>query len=199
MENKKTVEEFIVPLYHVELVREKNLTARYASSVEAVAQIFHEMLDSSPVEKLAVIHCNSSGDMSGAEIVGMGSLEMVSAQMRDLLRGAILNNAASIWVAHNHVSGSVRASLPDYTFTLLLREACFIMQVPLNDHLVIAPGEHFSIKEHAADLDREYQTQKFQQSILEKMRAMTGGNFPGVPDDGFLDFLLPPKSSTGRF
>jgi DNA repair protein RadC len=152
--NKSNVEEHMVPLYHVELVRDPN-TFKYRSinSVEAAAEVFHQMLDNSPVEKLAVIHCNSGGQMIGAEIVSIGGVEMVSAQPRDMLRGALLNDAAYIWVSHNHVDGMVKASTADFLFTQSLRQACDMMAMPLEDHLVVGPGGHYSIRNHQQELE----------------------------------------------
>ena len=185
MESQKTTEEFMVPLYHVELVRDRMIPYRSVVNAVAAAEVFHEMLDSSPVEKMAVIHCNSGMKMIGAEIVAMGSHEMVSAQVRDIMRGAILNNAASIWVAHNHVSGLGRASLPDYNFTIHLMEACSMIQLPLNDHLVISPNEYYSVKEHQDELEREVLMRESANALRDLFGDITfdKGGFPQLPPE----------------
>ena len=53
------VKQHMVPLYHLELVRERDIKYRKILTIEAAAEIFHEMLDSSPVEKMAVLHVGS--------------------------------------------------------------------------------------------------------------------------------------------
>lgn len=148
-------EQHIVPLYHLELVREKDIPYTALKTIEAAAEVFHTILDSSPVEKLAVIHCNSSLEMIGAEIVAIGSLEMVAAVPVDVFRGAIRNNAASIWVSHNHVDGNVKASISDYLFTERLLKAAQILDIRVEDHLVVGPGAHYSIRDHARELELE--------------------------------------------
>jgi DNA repair protein RadC len=202
MANENNVEQFMVPLYRMELVRDGVANYRSANGELAAAEIFHEMLDKSPVEKIAVIHCNSGDQMIGAEVVAMGSHEMVTAQMKDLLRGALINNAASIWVAHNHVDGYVKASLPDYTFTLLVEDACRIMHMRFNDHLVIGPNnEHYSIMAHARELEAEL----LRETIFRRVKSIASGDkFAEL--EGFDIFgalppapaALPPKSLGGK-
>ncbi|HEY5268152.1 MAG TPA: JAB domain-containing protein [Candidatus Saccharimonadales bacterium] len=147
-----TVEQTMVPLYHLELVRERDIEYKDVLPIENAAAVFHSMLDSSPVEKLAVIHTNTQMKMIGAEIVAIGSLEKVSAQMCDIFKGAIQNNAYSIWLAHNHVDGNVQASSQDYLFTQRVIEASRLLGVALYDHLVIAPGKCFSIWNHQEEM-----------------------------------------------
>lgn len=142
----------MVPLYHLELVREKDIPYRSVSSKEAAAEVFHEMLDSSPVEKLAVIYVNSSGKMIGAEYIAIGGLEMVQASMSEIFRGAIKANAPGIWLAHNHVDGNVIPSLPDYRFTLAAVDSATLLQINLIDHLVVGPGAYWSIKDHQDEM-----------------------------------------------
>jgi len=163
------VTQHIVPLYRLELIREKDLPYRSVTSIEAAAEVFHEMLDSSPVEKLAVIHCNSSLQMIGAELIAVGSIERVSAVPADIFRGALRNNAATIWMAHNHVDGNVKASLPDYMFTERALKAAEILEIGLEDHLVIGPGAHYSIRQHSTELAlevRQKEKARLQQTLL---------------------------------
>lgn len=149
-----TAHQHIVPLYHLELVREKDIPYTKVDKEEAAAEVFHQMLDSAHVEKLAIIHCNSGMQMIGAEVVAIGGMERVGAAMSDLFKGAIRNNAAVVWIAHNHVDGNVKASMPDYSFTLKAVAAGQLLDIRLHDHLVIGPGAHYSIFAHKAELER---------------------------------------------
>src|SRR5574338_471733 len=133
--------EIMVPMHRLELVQERSIPYTSVDSVEAAAQVFHGMLDSSHVEKMAVIHCDSNDLMIGCEIVAVGSLEKVGADMSDIFKGALKNNAASIWFAHNHPvgnkGGTLKASVPDYLFTEKVLAASEILGVRLNDHIVV--------------------------------------------------------------
>lgn len=159
----------MVPMYHLELVREKaSFPYTKVSGVEAAAEVFHQLLDSSHVEKMAVIYCNAGGEMIGAEVVAIGKLTNVGADMSDIFKGALLANAYSIWFAHNHPGAvgkeKAEASVPDYLFTTKLLEASEIMGILLEDHLVIQPGSHYSIKDNMRYLSEKAQRE------LEKVR-----------------------------
>lgn len=174
---------YIVPLYHLELIREKDIPYKSVGTIAAAAEVFHSMLDSSPVEKLAVIHCNSGLQMIGAEIVAIGSLERVSAVPADLFRGALRNNASSIWMAHNHVDGNVQASLNDFLFTERALQASEILGIRVEDHLVIGPGNHYSIRNNSREME-----QKLLQQERELIRKrLLGGS---SPKDVIADILL---------
>lgn len=170
-------EEFMVPLYRLELVRERNIPYRSVEKVEAAAEVFHAILDSAPIEKMAVIHCNSGMDMIGAEVVSVGTMESVGAAMADLFKGAIRNNAARIWMAHNHVDGRVMASEPDFGYTLRAMDTGDLLGLPLHDHLVIGPGGHYSIFEHKEDFNRAIIS--LERKAL--MRNLMGGLMPMRP------------------
>ena len=170
-------EEFMVPLYRLELVRERNLPYTSVSKVEAAAEVFHAMLDSAPIEKMAVIHCTSGMDMIGAEVVAVGHMESVGAAMADLFKGAIRNNAARIWMAHNHVDGRVKASLPDFGYTLRAMDTGDLLGIPLHDHLVIGPGAYYSIFEHKEDFHKAVVS--LEREAL--MRNLMGGLMPIRP------------------
>ena len=171
--------QFMVPLYHLELVREKNIPYHSVNKEQAAADVFHEMLDSSPVEKLAVIHCNSGLDMIGAEVVAIGGVEVVGAAMADLFKGALKNNAARIWIAHNHVDGRVEASMPDYRFTLRAMEVGLMLDIPIQDHLVVGPGAYYSIYKHREALNRALVTLE-----RDEIKKRLMGMLP-VPGGGF--------------
>lgn len=170
------VEKHIVPLYRLELVREKNIPYQSINRVEAAAEVFHSMLDSSHVERMAMIHCNSGLDMIGAEVVAMGSLEQVGTTMADLFKGALINNAASVWIAHNHVDGRVKASPADFKFTETAMKAANLLGIRLEDHLVIAPGKHYSIRDHIIEMEAELRAQS-----RDRIRELLLGSLKSLP------------------
>jgi DNA repair protein RadC len=170
-------EQFMVPLYHLELVREGSIPYRSLQTKTAAIEVFHAMLDSAPVEKLAMLHCNSGLDLIGAEIVAIGSMEAVGTAMGDLFKGAVRNNAACVYLSHNHVDGRVKASLPDYRFTLRALQASQLLEIQLIDHIVIGPGDHYSIIEHQFELEDELVQYEQDQrlKLLKGMLPLSGG------------------------
>ncbi len=86
-----------------------------------------------------------------AEIVNAatGSLNVVSARMRDLFRSAVRRNCVAVILAHNHPSGDPTPSSDDLRVTEAAIQASDLLGIKVLDHLVIGKtGEGFiSIRE----------------------------------------------------
>lgn len=63
------------------------------------------------------------------------------------MKAAILSNAASILVGHNHPSGVRDESREGIEVTKRLVEAGKIIDIDVLDHLVIGDGKYVSLKE----------------------------------------------------
>jgi DNA repair protein RadC len=78
-----------------------------------------------------------------------GSLTRMAVYPREIVRRALMLNAANLIVAHNHPSGAVHPSASDRRLTRVLREA--LVDVQLVDHLIIGTSETFSFARHRLD------------------------------------------------
>lgn len=81
-----------------------------------------------------------------------GTLDRTVVHPREIARLALDHHAASLVAAHNHVSGSHRASEADWKLTRNLRETLHVVDVDLNDHFVLAGGVATSLREERADV-----------------------------------------------
>ena len=73
---------------------------------------------------------------------------MISYYLSLILITAILNNAASIIVAHQHPSGDTKPSLEDINVTRRLVDAGKLLGIEVLDHLVVNSNNKFtSLKE----------------------------------------------------
>lgn len=83
-----------------------------------------------------------------------GSLNECTASPRELLRKALIHNASSFILVHNHPSGDPAPSDADRRTTRRLRDAGATMDIALADHIIIgSPSEsrklpYFSFREH---------------------------------------------------
>lgn len=80
-------------------------------------------------------------------IVGMGTLNSVLVHPREVFKSAILSNASSIILAHNHPSGDPEPSRHDIEVTKRLAEAGNLMGIEVLDHIVVAENRYFSFRE----------------------------------------------------
>lgn len=100
-------------------------------------------------EALHVIHMNVRDQVTGHEEVARGTLTEVVAHPREIFKGALLNNANSIILAHNHPSGQVDPSQADKELTQRIADSGVTLGVPLRDHVVFAAGRQcYSFREN---------------------------------------------------
>ena len=97
-----------------------------------------------------------------------------------ILRNAILLQADSIILAHNHPSGSIKPSPGDDNTTFMLNFSAYTIGVTLIDHLIISPVDFYSyadkkgIEKYPAVVTKaEYESLrgKYNNAILKYYRA----------------------------
>ena len=78
----------------------------------------------------------------------VGSLNSSIVHPREVFKSAILNNAASIVIAHQHPSQDTTPSMEDINVTKRLSEAGKLLGIEVLDHLVVNNESKFtSLKE----------------------------------------------------
>jgi len=86
--------------------------------------------------------------IDGSEIVvSLGSLDGSPVRPRDVFRIALLKNAASIVLAHNHPSGDPEPSGSDVAVTRRIASVGDELGIQLLDHVVIGDGRYVSLKD----------------------------------------------------
>ena len=89
-------------------------------------------------EQVRVLLLNTKKKLIRSVIVYQGTVDRVAMRPAELLRPAILENAPSMVVVHNHPSGDCAPSSDDIAITRRLRSACEIMDIELVDHVIVA-------------------------------------------------------------
>ena len=64
----------------------------------------------------------------------MGSLDASIVHPREIFKAAILLNASSVIIVHNHPSGDPAPSREDREVTRAIGDAGRILDIPLHDH-----------------------------------------------------------------
>ena len=82
-----------------------------------------------------------------SDMLSKGTMNATSIDVRTVLRQALLCNAKSIILLHNHLSGNPSPSQADIRFTDQLRKACCLLDVTLLDHIIITDQSLFSFAE----------------------------------------------------
>jgi DNA repair protein RadC len=92
------------------------------------------------------VHLDARNHVIGIEEVAIGSLNASIVHPREVFKSAILNNAASIILAHNHPSGDHKPSEDDIEITKRLENAGKIIGIKIADHVVIGNSNFLSFR-----------------------------------------------------
>jgi DNA repair protein RadC len=99
-------------------------------------------------EVFLVMMLNTKNQVVGLHRAHVGSLNASIVHPREVMKCAILNNAASIIVGHQHPSGDPTPSREDIEVTKRLAEAGKIIGIEVLDHVIVThTGKHVSLKE----------------------------------------------------
>lgn len=100
------------------------------------------------VEELHILYLNAKLKLIDNELIQKGSLSSVSISPREVVKRALNKNATSIIMVHNHPSGSPKPSDNDIIITKKISQACQVMGIKLQEHIIITKSDYFSFLEH---------------------------------------------------
>jgi DNA repair protein RadC len=127
-----------IPTYRIRLVRDGSVELQtFLSYRDAVKQM--EDFRKSDREQFVAFYLNARNQIVAHSVISMGTTDSCLVHPREVFKVAILKNACSILVAHNHPSGDTDPSQGDLNLTDRLREAGKIMGIKLLDHIIVAP------------------------------------------------------------
>ena len=148
MARKKTLFSFI-PQVELSMVREIKISGqKYNSSEEVARSEFARSLLKSDREKFICMHLNIKNQIISFEIVSTGSLTSSIVHPREVYKGAILSNSASVIFMHNHPSGDPEPSIDDIEITKRLEKAGEILGINVLDHIIVAQKGFYSFRQH---------------------------------------------------
>lgn len=95
-------------------------------------------------EEFWVMVLNRNNRIIGSQKVGMGGIDRTVADVRIILKFAIMQSGSGIIVAHNHPSGNLTPSESDIKLTQQIAHAGRFMEIQLLDHLIVSDAGYFS-------------------------------------------------------
>lgn len=98
-------------------------------------------------EVFAVVFLDGGNRVITIEKMFYGTLSQTSVYPREVVRRALLHNAASVILAHNHPGGDATPSQADRWLTYRLAEALGLVDIRVLDHFVITATEAASFYE----------------------------------------------------
>lgn len=98
-------------------------------------------------EYFKILLLNRGREVLGYTQVSEGGISSTIVDVRVILQIAILCNASSIILAHNHPSGNLKPSREDKELTTQTVQAAKLMSIQVADHIILSDEEYYSFSD----------------------------------------------------
>ena len=139
-----------ISVFRLLLIKDHVLPYTSASLILTPLDVYalvKEYLQGTDREHFIALFLDSRSAVIGINTVSVGTLTESLVHPREVFKGAILANAASLIIAHNHPSGDHFPSEADRAVTAKLKESGRILGIWLEDHVVIGRDAFTSFRQ----------------------------------------------------
>ncbi len=144
-----------VSAYRISLVRDERVsfgpqTVYNPTDAQRYLQDMIRKMGQPDREQFCVLMLNAKNFTIGMNIVSIGGLSSAPVYPKEVLKPAILSNAAALILGHNHPSGDLTPSTSDKDVTKRIVRAADIIGIVVHEHLIINmdDDQYFSFAEH---------------------------------------------------
>ncbi len=121
----------------------KNLYRRQAlDSPGDAASVARKFLAGEDREVFIAMNLDRRLKVNSIHVVSIGSVSATIVEPREVFKTAILSNASSIIVAHNHPSRDSSPSDDDEWMTRQLSECGDLLKIKVEDHIIVGDDEY---------------------------------------------------------
>ena len=129
--------------YRIALVRDRPLpfgqpTLNNSYEAKDIVRTVIKTMGQSDREQLVVILLNSKNEVVGVNLVSTGGISSAPVCPREVVKPAILANAAAIIIGHNHPSGHVEPSAEDHHLTKKIFQAAHLIGIHVHEHIIVS-------------------------------------------------------------
>lgn len=109
-----------------------------------IYELLHPYLAHLDHEELWVLLLNQAHKVLDKTPISSGGIDGTYADIRIILKQALLQNACSLALIHNHPSGNCTPSLQDKTLTQSVYDGAKTINIHLLDHIIITHSSYYS-------------------------------------------------------
>lgn len=114
---------------------------------QATYRYLQAQLRDRPYEVFCCLYLDVHHRLIAFEELFRGTVDCAHVHPREVLRQALIHNASTLIVAHNHPSGVLEPSQADELITQRLKEALALIDVRVLDHFIVGNGVCSSFSE----------------------------------------------------
>lgn len=119
-------------------------TGELINSTARTQQFLQTRLGDRPIELFACLFMDTHLRLISYEELFSGTINFSHIYIREIVRRALLHNAAKLILAHNHPSGIAAPSEADIDVTNQIKIALNLVDITVVDHIIIGNDQHFS-------------------------------------------------------
>jgi len=103
-------------------------------------------------EEFKLLYLNRSRHLISEEVLFKGTVDMSVVYPREVVESALRKKASALILVHNHPTDLPMASDEDIQLTIALVKACWTVDIPILDHVVIGRNGYLSMKRHYPEI-----------------------------------------------
>lgn len=130
------------------ILNREALTTSFIGSAQQAKDLCQLSIALEEREVFGVMFLNAQHQLISFDILFKGTIDASAVYPREVVKAALLKNAAAVIFTHNHPSGSTEPSESDKTITKQLTCALSLMDVRVLDHVIVAQQGTYSFAEN---------------------------------------------------
>ena len=140
-------EDNIVSIASEILTNRAKTTSELVTGADDAGRLLSMQISGYEREVFVVMFLTTRHRLIGIEELFFGTIDGASVYPREVVKKALLLNAAALIIGHNHPSGDATPSQSDIHITQRIKEALALVDIRLLDHIVVSVGGYESLAE----------------------------------------------------
>ena len=120
-------------------------------STRDAGRVLQEQFADADREYFISIYLDAQGRPISYHIAGIGSVCSVPFAVDSVFKVALLQNASSIILCHNHPGGTLSPSQEDIDSTRVMIDIGRVLGIRILDHFILTPDDYLSLREERGD------------------------------------------------
>lgn len=156
----------------------KEHTAQYTiKSADDAKNYFRAIFtEKNDKERMVCAFLDNKNNVIATTVLTQGTVNMSAVYPREIAKEALLYDAKSVIVSHNHPSGDVTPSNDDIVSTQRVANALYAVQVNLHDHIIVTNNDAYSFAENGLMPNPKFTLG----AIFEKVKSQYIDKWPAI-------------------
>ena len=134
-----------IDIVKIQMVRDGSIEygKKPISKPQELAELGLKLLKNADREMFILVCLNAKNFVNCIHLVAIGTLDRTVVTPREVLKAALLSNAASVAFIHTHPSGDPGPSPEDISLTKTLSACSDLFDIKVLDHVIVADDGRF--------------------------------------------------------